>query len=273
MAVSALALALGAAALHAAWNVLLARARDVRAATTVALLLSIALFAPVAAATWRVEVEALPWIALSGALELVYFFLLTAAYGRSDLSLVYPVARGVAPVFVLVGATLAGSTLGVWQALGVVAVGTGVFLVRGVRGPVDTQGLLLALLIAATIAGYTLADKEGIEHASPVAYLELVLLPVALAALAWYALGKGLMSLRAEMGVGSATAAILSFGAYALVLGALSLAPAAAVAAVRETSVLFAVALGAYVLREPVGPVRVAGALLVAGGVALVALG
>ncbi|MGH3111349.1 MAG: EamA family transporter [Gaiellaceae bacterium] len=147
------------------------------------------------------------------------------------------------------------------------------FLVRGVRGPVDTQGVLLALLIAATIAGYTLADKKGIEHASPVAYLELVLLPVALAALAWYAFGKGLASLRAEIGVGAAAAAILSFGAYTLVLGALSLAPAAAVAAVRETSVLFAVALGAYVLREPVGPVRVAGALLVAGGVALVALG
>jgi len=270
---SALALALGAAVLHAAWNVLLARARDVRAATTVALCLSIVLFAPVAAATWRVEADALPWIALSSALEILYFFLLTAAYSRSDVSLVYPVARGVAPVLVLVGASLAGATLGAWQALGVVAVGAGVVLVRGVRGPVDTRGLLTAIAIAATIAGYTLADKEGIEHASPVAYLALVLLPVALAAVAWQLATAGRASVRSAIGAGTVAAAIFSFGAYALVLGALSLAPAAAVAAVRETSILLAVALGAYLLREPVGPVRVAGAALVVAGVALVALG
>ena len=273
MALSALALALGAAVLHAAWNVLLARARDVRAATTVALALSVVIFAPFAAATWRVEAEAVPWIALSSALEILYFVLLTTAYRRSDVSLVYPVARGVAPVLVLLGASLAGATLGAWQAVGVVAVGAGVLLVRGVRGQVDTRGLATALAIAATIAGYTLADKEGIEHASPVAYLELVLLPVALAALAWHALAARGGSLRAEVSAGTVAAAVFSFGAYALVLGALSLAPAAAVAAVRETSILFAVALGAYVLREPVGPLRVAGATLAVVGVALVALG
>ena len=273
MAASALALALGAAALHAAWNVLLARAGDVRAATTVALGLSVVVFAPVAVATWRVEAEAVPWIVLSSALEILYFVLLTAAYGRSDVSLVYPVARGVAPVLVLLGASLAGATLGAWQALGVVAVGAGVLLVRGVGGRVDTRGLAMALAIGATIAGYTLADKQGIEHASPIAYLELVLLPVALAALAWHVLAGRRGSLRAELGAGTLAAAVFSFGAYALVLGALSLAPAAAVAAVRETSILFAVALGAYVLREPVGGARYAGAALVVAGVALVALG
>jgi drug/metabolite transporter (DMT)-like permease len=273
VALSALALALGAAALHAAWNVLLARARDVRSATTVALVLSVVLAAPVAAATWDVEAEAVPWIALSSALELVYFVLLSTAYARSDVSLVYPVARGTAPVLVLAGAALAGVTLGIWQALGVVVVGVGVVLVRGLRGRVDTRGLLLALAIAATIAGYTLADKEGIEHASPVAYLELVLVPVALAALTWQLLTGRRESLRAELGVATLAAAVFSFAAYALVLGALSLAPAAAVAAVRETSILFAVALGAYVLREPVGATRIVGASLVVGGVALVALG
>jgi drug/metabolite transporter (DMT)-like permease len=270
---SALALVLAAAALHAAWNVLLARARDVRAATTVALVLSVVLFAPIAAVTWRVEAEALPWIAVSSVLELAYFLLLTTAYGRSDLSLVYPVARGVAPVLVLVGSALAGATLGAWQALGVVAVGAGVLLVRGVRGAVDTRGVLLALAIAATIAGYTLADDEGIEHASAIAYLELVLLPVAVAALGAYVLSGNVARLRAELGIATAAAAVSSFAAYALVLGALSLASAAAVAAVRETSILFAVALAAAILREPVGPLRVTGAALVVGGVALVALG
>jgi drug/metabolite transporter (DMT)-like permease len=271
VAASALALTLGAAALHAVWNVLLARARDVRAATTVALVLSVILFAPVAAATWRVEAAAAPWIAASAALELAYFFLLTAAYSRSDLSLVYPIARGVAPVLVLVGASVAGAALGAWQALGVVMVGSGVLLVRGLQRPVDRRGVALALTLAATIAGYTLVDNQGIEHASAVAYLELVLLPVALAAVVWQAAAGRQRSVRAEMSWASAAAAVCSFAAYALVLGALSLAPAPAVAAVRETSILIAVALGAIVLRESVGPGRLAGAALVVAGVALVA--
>ena len=79
MPLSALALTLAAAALHAGWNVLLAGRRDVRAATTVALVLSVLTFAPVAAATWRVDAAAAPWIAASAALEIAYFFLLTAA--------------------------------------------------------------------------------------------------------------------------------------------------------------------------------------------------
>jgi drug/metabolite transporter (DMT)-like permease len=273
MPASAFFLALGAAALHAAWNVLLARADDVRAATTVTLALSVVLFAPAAAATWDVEAEAVPWIAASAVLELAYFLLLTSAYGRSDLSLVYPVARGVAPVLVLAGATVTGAALGAWAAFGVVLVGVGVVLVRGLRGPVDTRGLALALAIALTIAGYTLVDKEGIEHASPVAYLELVLLPVALVVLLSYVTGERRSALRSELGWATAVAAAASFGAYALVLAALSLAAAPAVAAVRETSILFAVALAAVVLRERVGGVRVAGAALVVVGVALVAAG
>jgi drug/metabolite transporter (DMT)-like permease len=270
---SALALVLAAAALHASWNVLLARARDVRAATTVALVVSVVLFAPVAAFTWDVETDALPWIALSSALELAYFFLLTTAYGRSDLSLVYPVARGVAPVLVLAGGAVAGAALGVWQAIGVLAVATGVLLVRGIGGPVDSRGLLLGLAIAGTIAGYTLADDRGIEQASAIAYLELVLLPVAVAAIGWHAVAGSLPSVREALGFDAIVAGLASFAAYALVLAALALAEAAPVAAVRETSILFAVALSAVLLRERVGPLRAAGAALVVAGVALVSLG
>ncbi len=271
MAPAALALALGAAALHAGWNVLLARSRDVRAATTVALVVGVISFAPFAALSWRVEAAAIPWIVASALLEIVYYFLLTAAYSRSDLSLVYPIARGVAPVLVLVGATVAGVTLGLWQALGVVLVGGGVLLVRGLVGPVDGRGVALALTIAATIAAYTLVDNAGIEHASPIAYLELVLLPVAVAAVVAYAATGRLGSVRAEVSWPAIAAGVASFAAFALALLALSLAPAAAVAAVRETSIILAVALGAIALREPVGAGRIVGATLVVAGVALVA--
>jgi drug/metabolite transporter (DMT)-like permease len=271
MPLDAFLLALAAAALHAGWNILVARAEDVRAATTVALCLSVVLFAPVAAATWHVEAAAVPWIVASAALELAYFFLLTTAYRDSDVSLVYPIARGVAPVLVLVGSSIAGATLGALQAVGVVLVGAGVLLVRGVAGHADRRGVLLALAIAGTIAGYTLADNQGIEHASAIAYLELVLLPVAVVALVAYAAVGDLATVRKEVGVATTAAALGSFGAYALVLAALELAPAAPVAAVRETSVLFAVALGAIVLHERVSRLRVAGAALVVAGVVLVA--
>jgi drug/metabolite transporter (DMT)-like permease len=270
---SAFLLASAAAVLHAAWNVILARARDVQAATTVALVFSTVLFAPVAVATWDVRAAALPWIAASAVLEIVYFALLTTAYGRSDVSLVYPVARGSAPVLVLGGAVVTGAAIGWLQALGVVLVGGGILLVRGLSGPTDARGLVLALGIGVAIAGYTLVDKEGIQHASVIPYFELVLVPVALFALVWHAVHGRLGAVRAEAGWPTLGASVFAFGAYVLVLAALTVAPAPAVAAVRETSVLFVVALGAYVLHEPVGRSRVLGALLVVGGVALVALG
>jgi drug/metabolite transporter (DMT)-like permease len=270
---SAFLLALAAAALHAGWNVLLARARDVAAATTVAVVLSVSLFAPLAVVTWEVDAAAIPWIAASAVLEIAYFALLTTAYARSDLSLVYPVARGSAPVLVLIGAALVGATVGWVQAVGVVLVGGGIVLVRGPKGRTDAAGLLLALGIGVAIAGYTLVDKEGIEHAAVIPYFELVLAPVALVAVAWHAVRGRLPVLRAEVGWSTVGASVFAFAAYALVLAALTLASAPAVAAVRETSVLFAVLLAAVVLHEPVGRARVAGAFAVVAGVALVALG
>lgn len=273
MPLSAFLLVLAAAVLHAGWNVILARAVDIAAATTVALVLSVLLFAPVAVLTWDVEAAAVPWIAVSALLEIVYFALLTTAYGRSDLSLVYPVARGSAPVLVLVGAAVVGTTIGWIQAVGVVFVGAGIVLVRGLSGEADAVGLLLALAIGASIAGYTLADKEGVEHARVIPYFELVLVPVAVVALSWHVARGRLPRVRAALGWSTLGASIFAFSAYALVLEALTLASAPAVSAVRETSVLFAVALGAVMLNERVDRSRVAGAVAVVAGVALVALG
>jgi len=269
---TAFAFALAAAALHAGWNVFVGGSRDVRATTTVTLALSVVLFAPVALATWRVESAALPWIAASAALELVYFALLVTAYTSSDVSLVYPVARGGAPVLVLVASLLVGKEVGVWQGIGVALVGGGVILVRGPRSHADRRGFLLALAIAAAIAGYTLVDKEGIQHAAPIPYLELVLLPAAVVAVGFTLATRGSGSLRAQLGRRTAGAALASFGAYALVLAALARAPAPAVAAVRESGVLIAVGMGALVLHERVGFGRSIGAALVVAGVALVAL-
>ena len=102
---------------------------------------------------------------------------------------------------------------------------------RGLRRVPDPVGLALALTIACCIAAYTLVDSRGIRHAAPLAYLELVLAPVALAALLAAVVRRGVRPLCAELRFATLAAAVGSFGAYVLVLLALRLATAPAVAA------------------------------------------
>jgi drug/metabolite transporter (DMT)-like permease len=268
----AFALALAAAVLHAGWNVLLRGSEDVEARTAVVLALSLLLFAPAAAATWSVSWNVAPYVAASAAFEGAYFALLVAAYRRRELSVVYPIARGSAPLLVLLGtAVVLGRHVSAGAAAGVCLVAVGVVLVRGIgRGG---EGVLVALAIGCAIAGYTLVDKDGLHHAAALPYLELVMAPVGLTAVPIVAARRGVRALRAELGWSALLTAAASFGAYALVRAALRLASAPAVAAVREASVVLATLLAAAFLRERVGPERLAGAAAVAAGVALIALG
>ena len=122
------------------------------------------------------------------------------------------------------------------------------------------------------IASYTLLDKRGITHASPITYLELSMIPAA----AGYAIAvvatKGRQAVRAELRLPSVLAGLFSFAAYALVLAALERASAASVAAVRETSVVIATVFAALVLHEEVSRWRVLGSAIVVCGIGLLAL-
>jgi drug/metabolite transporter (DMT)-like permease len=267
----AFALALAAAVLHAGWNVLLRGSDDVEARTAAVLGLSVLLFAPVAAATWSVSWSVVPYVAASAAFEALYFALLVAAYRRRELSVVYPIARGSAPLLVLLGTALVlGRHVSTGAAVGVCLVAVGVVLVRGVKR--GAEGVLVALAIGCAIAGYTLVDKDGLHHAATLPYLELVLVPVALLTVPVVALRRGTEALRAQLTASTLVAAVASFGAYALVLAALRLASAPEVAAVRETSVVIAALLAGSFLRERVGIERLAGAVSVTLGVVLIAL-
>jgi len=262
----ALILALAAAVIHAGWNIILGGSRDPVAATGVLLPAALAVGAPFAVASWHLESAAVPFIVASSLFELVYIVLLAAAYARADVSVVYPIARGSAPLFVLLAAGVPGPA----AAVGVVLVACGVMAVRGLHRPQHALDVGLALAVGVTIAGYTLIDKHGIVHASAPVYFELALLPSAVACLVWaWHTGR----LRGELRPQALVAGAGMFAAYALVLVALRLASAAAVAAVRETSVVFAAGLAAVRLHEPVGRARAAGAAAVAAGVALIALG
>ncbi len=267
MSAEALGLALAAAGLHALWNLLLARERDTEAVTAVSLVVFVVALAPLAAATWRVESAAVPYILGSSALELGYIALLAAAYRRFELSLVYPLARGLAPVLALVLVVVAvGASPSGGEIAGVVAVAVGILLVRGARR--SGRGSGLALPIAAAIAGYTVVDRYGIRHANAAPYLLLVMLGPALA----YPLSVGRERLAAAARPVSAAIGVASAATYLLVLFALRLASAPSVSAVRETSVVIAVVLARLFLQEPVGPRRLAGAAIVVAGVALLAV-
>lgn len=268
MSALALALALGAAFTHAAWNLLVAGDRDPMAAAAGALVVSEIVLAPLAILRWDVDGGAWPFVAASAVLELVYFTLLTTGYTRGELSIVYPLARGVAPVLVLVaGALLLGQTTDASSVIGILLVVAGVFTVRGFRAPAHAVSVVFGLLTAVSIAAYTLVDDRGIEHAGAASYLWLILLPTTVfMALALRGRMRRAVSWRMPaIGVGS----VVSYG---FVLLALDRADAAPVSAVRETGVVVAVVLAAVFLRERVTPARAAGAVLVAAGVAALAV-
>ena len=219
--------------------------------------------------------SALPYAAGSSALELVYLVLLSTAYSVAAMGFVYPIARGSAPVLVLLaGALVAGARVSVPSACGVFLVAGGIVLVRGLRsGSGRPRDFALALSVGACIAGYTLVDKRGIVHAAPVAYLEVVfgLTAVVYVLGVWRA--RGVSALLRAVSWRTVVAGIGFFGAYALTLAALRLAPAASVAAVRESSVVMAAAALAVGGREEMGLERFVGAVGVVAGIALISLG
>jgi drug/metabolite transporter (DMT)-like permease len=223
--------------------------------------------------TGGVSSEAIPFIAASAALEVVYFVLLARAYAGGELSVIYPIARGSAPVVVLVfGAIALNEDVSAGAAVGVLAIATGVLLVglvdlrtrAGTQIDSPLRDVWFGLAIGAVIASYTLVDSEAVEHADPIAYLALVIAPCAL-------VYPFVAKTRPDLGVRSALTAAATFGAFLMVLAAFRLAPAAPVAAVRESSVVIATLLAAAVLHEAVSARRIAGALCVVAGVAAIA--
>ncbi|HEV3002495.1 MAG TPA: hypothetical protein VGW75_17285 [Solirubrobacteraceae bacterium] len=274
MPLGAFLLALAAAALHAGWNVALAGAQNTRAATAGALALVAVVSLPLAALTWDVDARALPFAAASVALETAYFVLLAAAYARADLGVVYPIARGIAPVLVLAGAAVAGrGDATAVQVAGVVLVAAGVVLLRGGAAPAAGRDVALALGVGATIAGYVVADDAGLEHAATIPYLCIVVgVPGALYS-ATFAARTGTAALRAQIGLRTAAIAVAMAGAFGLALAALELADPAPVAAIRESSVVIAALLAPRLLAEKGGRARLAGAAAVFAGVAAVAAG
>ena len=251
------------------WNLLLGRARDVQAATAATFLVSVAIALPFAAIWWRADASVWPWALASTLLEVVYVIALALAYRGGEVSFVYPLTRGIAPVIALgFGAVALGHGVSATEVVGVVLVGVGVIGVRGIGVRGDALALLLTATISTTIAAYTLVDRVGIHRSGAFTYFVLTLAGPCLI----YPPLVGARKIRAAIGWPIVAAAIANLGSFVLGLLALRHGSAASVLAVRSLSVVIATALAARVLSERVSRTRLAGSVLVFAGIALLAV-
>ena len=219
-----------------------------------------------------------PWLLASGLIHMAYQLFLAYAYEQGDLSRVYPIARGAAPMIVLViGLTVLSEPMSGAEIAGIVVLGLGIALMaRGVFRNGESRRLLpFALGAACATAGYTLTDGLGARvWGEPLAYVSwLMILSAVFYTPAVLAL-KGRAVLRADgrawaLGMGAAAA---SFLAYAIAVWAMTQAPIPLVGALRETSILFAVLLGWLIFGERMDRGKVAAAALIVLGVALTRL-
>jgi drug/metabolite transporter (DMT)-like permease len=218
------------------------------------------------------EPNAYPWLAATLLIHAAYFVTLAATYGHADLSLAYPLMRGLAPLLVALAAPLFGDPLtpGLLAGVGLLCAGILLPVVVGLRHrAIARRGLTLALAVVAMIVGYTIIDGVGVRSSgSAAAYVAWLFFLEAWIVLAITLRVRGRQTLqhlrhRWALGLGAST---LSTGSYAIVLWAMTTAPIPAVAALRETSVIFAALLGTWLLKEQMGRWRLAGAMLVALG-------
>ena len=279
-----LAAVLGAAALHALWNSLVKSANDKFLSSAI-----VALWCGVAAVLAALVLPrpadaAMPFIIASAIIHIVYFILVGQLYRTADLSVAYPIMRGLAP---LIAAIIALVTLGEAPApiasLGVLALVIGVLAMGAsglAHGRIDRTTVIVALINSAVIAIYSVIDGEGARlsgagSAFAFAYNSWA---DALTALAYLPI---ILFLRGRTVVAALTGdwrrgligGLAAFLGYAIVIWAMTRAPIAAIAAIRETSVVFAAIIGVAVLGEPFHAQRAIGVLVILAGVILLRVG
>ncbi len=288
MTLFSLVLLLAAALLHALSNALIKQSRDKLAFTWWMLTMWAVIGLPLL--FFAGQPQPIGWLIIlaSGLVEAVYFITLTRAYALGDLSQVYPVARGSAPLFVLLWALLLlgerPSPLGVG---GILLVVSGLYLVN-LPSLADWKRPLLgfqaaarwALLTGLLISIYSAIDKVGVRYVDPLPYLYLFLFVTWVALAAQWLNPARRVALREELQpnpkvrlLWALLVMLLGSAAYGLVLAALRISPVSYVSPVRELSVVIGAWIGVRFMGEKGGRLRVMAAALVAAGIIVIALG
>ena len=269
-----------AAACHAAWNALIKVGLDPLSTTTLIAIGAAAVSFVCLPLVGMPASQAWPWLAASAIIHLLYFAALIESYRTGDLGQVYPIARGSAPLMIaIVSAALVGEHLNLLGWIGIVTLAAGVLLLsaRGGRDIVqlDRRAVGCALLTALTICAYSVTDGIGVRLSrNPLGYVQWLFVANAIV-LVPYALWRDRRSVTVAMrrfwlrGLAGGALQALSYG---IVLWAMTLAPIAIVASLRETSVLFGVIIAVIVLKEPLRTARAAAAVLIVCGLVLIRL-
>jgi drug/metabolite transporter (DMT)-like permease len=263
------ALVAGAAVLHVTWNVLLKTAGDPLRAAAIGMSAAGLVICPVAIVVWLatgrpdVPVSSLALGTVSGILEAVYFSFLAAAYRRGDLSLVYPLARGTAPLLAVAAGTLIlGERLGTAGFAGVAALLVGILALQRpwqylrAAGRASSGAAGFALLTGVAIAAYSAVDSTGVKGTTPITYAGLIWLSgvTFLWISLWiYVRSGGTVMAHDDARFDPRRAAIgglITLGAYLMILAAFAVAPLTAVAPLRESAIVLASGWGAFRLRE-----------------------
>lgn len=262
---------LGAALLHASWNAMVKSSRDTLLDTALVCIGGAAVTLPFLFFVQPPPERTWPYLGASLVIHVGYFFAIAGAYRTGDLSHGYPIMRGIAPLLVAVAAFAVfgeSVSLNVW--LGILLICGGV-LSLGLVGVASRAAVGWAIANGAIIALYTLVDAAGARlSGDPVAYVAWMFVldsvPFGLIVLA---MRKGeLLRYTARNPWRGVAGGACSAGAYAIAIWAMTLAPVAAVAALRETSVVFAALIGAWLLKEGHLRARLSGAVAVAAGIA-----
>lgn len=261
---------------HAVWNAMMKSAGD-RTMTMVAIrvvglalgLLALPFVDWPSAAGW-------PWLVLTALVQFGYYALLIRSYGIGDLSVVYPLARGLAPVLTTLAAFLViGESLGTGQILAVALISFGIMVLSFGAGA-SRVAAGLALATGATVAAYSFLAGMGVRHGGTVlgfqAWLEIVN-GVAMVGFALLTRRPAFVDYARRHAATGLLAGVFSVAGFLAYLAAAQSLPLGPVVALRETSVIFGAVLGTFVLREAFGARRLVASATVVFGIAMLALG
>lgn len=284
-----LGLVLLAALAHSTWNLLLKRSTDQEVFVWCLLAAASLLLVPVGAILfWLYPIPSEGWVfvAATVVLHVLYFVLLGRGYARADLSLVYPIARGVGPMLVpILAVVLLHETMAPLAIIGVAAIVVGIYTVswsgefgQFLRHPLNVfrnTGVRYAMLTGLTIASYAIVDKQGVSHVQPFLYMYLMTVGSAICLFPYILRRQGLETVSRVWRTHAKSipvAGLLTFLGYGLVLTAFSLSRVSYVAPAREVGIVAGVLMGVFVLKESFGKSRLIGSAVIVLGLALIAL-
>jgi len=282
MSLTALGLLLAAAMMHTTWNLLVKRAKEKQVFIWCSLIVGTIIFSPLLLTSPLLLVTTWPYLISSALVEAIYYITLIRAYENGDFSLVYPMARGAAPAFLLIWATFfLGERPRFFGLIGIALLVFGLIIVGGKTwwtlrktSGFSKSALALALGVACCISIYTAIDGAAVRHVSPLPYTVLVIALAALfitpAVVKRYGNDAIANEWRANW-LRITLVGLFTLLAYMLALKAYTIARVSYAGSVREISVVFAAFVGWRWLGESFGAIRLVGAMFIFAGILVIA--